>query len=51
MVDFETILSGSDLRSIGKAKYIGPRIKNKIDFDKLFACFFFVLSVVQLATK
>jgi hypothetical protein len=40
MVDFETILSGSDLRSIGKANYLVPRIKNQIDFDKLFACLY-----------
>lgn len=38
VVDFEKILAGGDLRSIGKSKEVVSLIKTKSDFDKLFKC-------------
>lgn len=35
-MQFEKILSGGDLRSIGRSNSILPAIKNQIDFDELF---------------
>lgn len=40
MTDFEKILSGGDLRSIGKSNSIITEIKNQNDFDELFKYLF-----------
>lgn len=40
MSDFEKILSGGDLRSIGKSNAIISTIKNQKDFDELFTYLF-----------
>lgn len=39
-VDFEKILAGGDLRSIGKSNSLVNRIKNQTEFDALFQCLF-----------
>lgn len=40
MTDFEKILSGGDLRSIGKSNAVILKIKTQKDFDELFHCLF-----------
>jgi hypothetical protein len=40
MMDFEKILSGGDLRSIGNSNVVILKIKNQNDFDKLFKYLF-----------
>lgn len=40
MKDFETILSGGDLRSIGQSNKVASLIDNQIKFDKLFQLLF-----------
>lgn len=40
MVDFEKLLSGGDLRSIGKSESVILSVKNQNDFDELFKCLF-----------
>ncbi len=40
MVSFEKILSGGDLRSIGKSDSVVLKIQNQNDFDELFKCMF-----------
>jgi len=39
-VTIEKLLSGGDLRSIGKSNSVVSKIKNKNDFDELFKCLF-----------
>ncbi|MBL7831676.1 MAG: hypothetical protein JNK41_11655 [Saprospiraceae bacterium] len=40
MTDFEKILSGGDLRSIGKSNSLILKIQTQKDFDELFQCLF-----------
>lgn len=40
MIDFEKLLSGGDLRSLGKSHFIIKKIRNQNDFDKLFEFLF-----------
>ncbi len=40
MTDFEKILSGGDLRSIGKSNSVILKIQTQKDFDELFQCLF-----------
>lgn len=40
MLKFVKLLSGGDLRSIGKSNSIVPKVKNQNDFDELFKCLF-----------
>lgn len=40
MNQFEEILQGGDLRSIGESNRIGSLIKNQEDFDELFELLF-----------
>jgi hypothetical protein len=40
MIDFEKILSGGDLRSIGKSNAVVLKINNQNDFDELFKYLF-----------
>lgn len=41
MKEFEKILSGSDLRSIGESNFAILKIKNQNDFDELFKYLFY----------
>jgi hypothetical protein len=40
VTDFEKILSGGDLRSIGKSNSVILKIQTQNDFDELFQCLF-----------
>lgn len=40
MIDFEKLLSGGDLRSIGKSNSVAALIKSQSDFDQLFTFLF-----------
>lgn len=40
MNQFEKLLSGGDLRSIGKSNAVVLKVHNQNDFDKLFKCLF-----------
>jgi hypothetical protein len=40
VTDFEKILSGGDLRSIGKSNSVILKIQTQKDFDELFQCLF-----------
>ncbi|MGB4848813.1 MAG: hypothetical protein WBP41_12890, partial [Saprospiraceae bacterium] len=40
MTDFDKILSGGDLRSIGKSNLVVSKIRNQKDFDDLFSLLF-----------
>lgn len=40
MLDFEKLLSGGDLRSIGRSKSVIQKINSQDDFDKLFKFLF-----------
>ena len=48
MVDFEKILSGGDLRSIGKSKSVIAEIKNQKDFDELFEYLFHIDRIIVM---
>jgi hypothetical protein len=40
MIEFDKILSGNDLRSIGKSNSVILKVQNQSNFDKLFKCLF-----------
>ena len=40
MLQFVKLLSGGDLRSVGKSNSIVSKVKNQNDFDELFKCLF-----------
>jgi len=40
MAQFDKILSGGDLRSIGEGNSVILKVKNQNDFDELFSCLF-----------
>lgn len=48
MADFVKILSGSDLRSIGKSNSIVSKIQNQKDFDDLFECILHIDRIIVM---
>ncbi len=50
MADFVKILSGSDLRSIGKSNSIVSKIQNQIDFNALFEYLFHKDRIIVMRT-
>jgi len=41
MIDFRALLSGGDVRSIGKSNIVVTAIRNQQDFDRLFGCLYY----------
>jgi hypothetical protein len=41
MIDLRALLSGGDLRSIGKSNIVASTIRNQQDFDRLFECLYY----------
>lgn len=50
MTDFDKILSGGDLRSIGKSNSVASEIQNQNDFDALFECLFHTDRIIVMRT-
>lgn len=50
LIEFEKILSGGDLRSIGKGNSVVTKIRNQKDFDDLFKCLFHKDRIIVMRT-